>query len=253
MRLACPYQLSPTQNLIAGGAQLSARNEGVAVDPYWASVVLLAINDNAADGTTMFVDQSTSAKTITTVGNAQYDTAQAPTGMTSTMLSDGTGDRLTLANSGDFDFGSGDFTIEYMIRFATTAEAHSVDKDDFDSVRFWHLSANRLMSQMSFIYWVSGTPVIYRPSYSPVIDTWYHHAISRTGTDLKAFVDGSQIGVSHNIGTSTIDAGSTLLTIAGSQGGGGTLNGWESNVRITKGVGRYTGTFTPPTLPMPTS
>jgi hypothetical protein len=88
-------------------------------DPFFASVVLLAVNDNAADGTTTFIDQSASAKTLTTVGNAQYDTAQAAPGMTSSGLFDGTGDALTALDSDDWSFGSGDFTVEAFVRFRT--------------------------------------------------------------------------------------------------------------------------------------
>ena len=57
-------------------------------DPYFANVVLLAGNESGADGTTTFLDQSSYARTLTAVGNAQWDTAQAPTGQTSSILLD---------------------------------------------------------------------------------------------------------------------------------------------------------------------
>src|SRR5690348_13363874 len=85
-------------------------------DPFFSSVVLLAVNDNKADGTTVFADQSNSAHALTAAGNAQYDTATAPAGMTSTLLVDGTGDWVSSADSADWDFGTGDFVVEGFVK-----------------------------------------------------------------------------------------------------------------------------------------
>src|SRR3990167_997053 len=120
MRIACGNQLSPTQNLIAGGMQASARNAITAVtDPYFANVVLLAANENGADGTTTFIDQSASAHALTAVGNVQWDTAQAPSGLTSSGLWDGAApEKITALDSVDWYF-TGNVTFEMWIRWAS--------------------------------------------------------------------------------------------------------------------------------------
>ncbi|HPC33867.1 MAG TPA: hypothetical protein PL061_13005, partial [Syntrophales bacterium] len=48
-------------------------------------------------------------------GNAQIDTAQKPFG-TGSLLLDGSGDYIGTVDSPDFDFGTGDFTIDFWVR-----------------------------------------------------------------------------------------------------------------------------------------
>src|SRR3990167_8152900 len=100
-------------------AVVSAGGFGV-TDPYWSSVVLLAFNENGADASTTFDDASNANHTLTANGNAQWDTAQAPTGLTSSALFDGTGDSITTNSSASFAFGTGDFTVEFFMRTADT-------------------------------------------------------------------------------------------------------------------------------------
>src|SRR3990167_10480500 len=57
-----------------------------------------------------------SAHVITANGDAQIDTAQSKFGGASGLF-DGTGDTLTIPDSDDFNFGAGDFTVEWFARF----------------------------------------------------------------------------------------------------------------------------------------
>jgi hypothetical protein len=84
-------------------------------------------------------------------------------------------------------------------------------------------------------------------------DTWYHIAIVRYGTGINnvyAFVNGvSQTLTWHNslaAAASMPDVGA-VLTIGGSAYGGDSLNGWIDEVRISKGIARWTANFTAPT------
>jgi hypothetical protein len=64
---------------------------------------------------------------------------------------------------------------------------------------------------------------------------------------MKLFVDGIQSGSTATTSTN-FSAGSTYGFIVGryQAGGGGHLNGYIDDLRITKGVARYTANFTPP-------
>ena len=77
------------------------------------SYTKLLIHCDGADASTTFTDES--GKTITTVGNAQVDTAYKVFG-TGSLLLDGTGDALTLDDSEDWNFGSGDFTVDFRVK-----------------------------------------------------------------------------------------------------------------------------------------
>jgi len=79
-------------------------------------------------------------------------------------------------------------------------------------------------------------------SWSPNSSQWYHIAVTREGSSLKQFVDGTQLGTTVTDNTNYADG----LTWIG-YGGSGYFNGYMSDVRITKGLARYTANFTPPT------
>jgi hypothetical protein len=61
------------------------------------------------------------------------------------------------------------------------------------------------------------------------------------------FVDGTQIGVTHNIGTDTIRDSALSLKIGVRNDNGTPFNGWLDEIRISNGIARWTSTFTPPT------
>src|SRR3990167_5305793 len=83
---------------------------------------VLMLHMDGTDGATTFTDSSDNAKTMTAVGNAQIDTAQSKFGGASGLF-DGTGDWLTTPDSTDWDLGTGDFTIDFWIRFSSVANA----------------------------------------------------------------------------------------------------------------------------------
>lgn len=239
----------------AGGA--TASQGGGGGDPYWSSVVLLAVNDNQADTTTTFDDQSTSNKTLTANGAAQYDTAQAPTGMTSSMLLDGTLDYLSTPDSADWDFAAGDFTVECWVRYGTVAQSWLVSQaTNATGAGAWGL-IGQLSGALDGYYTTDGLVGTRRDvdntAWAPGTTGWHHVALSRAGTNARMFVDGTQHGTTFNSGTDALFNGSSQLCIGADNLGDASVNGWMCSIRITKGVARYTADFTPPTLPLPTS
>src|SRR5687767_4191678 len=83
-------------------------------------VVLLAVAERAADVTTSFDDQQAATHTVTDTGDEVWDDGQAPSGLSSSLLLDGTGDAIGVTTGhSDFSFGTGDFTVELFYRQAT--------------------------------------------------------------------------------------------------------------------------------------
>lgn len=238
---------------MSAGQQISASYK-IVIAP---SVVLLIMNDNAADATTTFADESASAHTMTAVGNAQYDTAQAPTGMTSSGLFDGTGDYLTTPDSADWHLASGDFTIELWIRFNSVAATALIVQGDGATgngsffLDFGVGAANTLR----FLYSTTGS---YSPTkaisgaWTPSANTWYHVEVDRSGANGYLFVDGTQVGSTYNFSTDSLYNDTRVLAVASYSDGlaGYQVAGWMCSARITKGAALHTTNFTPPSLPL---
>lgn len=225
----------------------SLRKPKVRRDPYFSNVALL-LHCNGSDASTTFTDNSSGGKTVTANGNAQIDTAQSKFGGASGLF-DGTGDYLSAADSADWYFATGDFTIETFIRFNSVSGNQSiysqfVDLDNRIQVRF--LGATTALSL--FVRTGAVTTISAGATWAPSTGTWYHVALTRSGTTFRFFADGALLG-----GGTDADEIPNLATgiQIGASNAGETFNGWLDEYRVTKGVARYTAAFTPPALAFP--
>jgi hypothetical protein len=204
--------------------------------------VLLVHSDGYDAGTTI-TDFSATGHTITVNGGAAVDTAQSKFGGASVVL-DGTGDYLSIPDSTDFDFGTGDFTVELWLRlnaslgsyvgFISASDSGSAD----NSWLFGYYS--------SAIQFSNGSTGLSH-SWSPSTGTWYHMALVRDGDDLKLFIDGSLVKTQAIAGASQFNCHASGMVIGRLYSGAYDnyyVNGWLEEIRISKGIGRYTETFT---------
>ena len=210
---------------------------GIAPDPDFASVSLL-LHMNGTNGSTTFTDSSSNAITVTGYFNAQISTAQSKFGGASAYF-DGNNDHLLTASSlAPLQMGTGDFTVEAFIRpTSSVASYRALLALTSDSIDNFYIVSGKLQ------WYNSGTV-----AGTIAVDTWYHIAASRQGTSMRVFIDGALVNTSTN--SNNITLGRVVV------GGPGALNGewfqgWMDEVRITKGVARYTANFTPPTAPFP--
>jgi hypothetical protein len=224
-------------------------------DPYWANVSLL-LPMNGDDASTTFTDASSNAATVTAVGNAQISTAHNPFGAAGSLLLDGTGDFLETPDNNAFEFGSEPFTLEAWLRFTSLARAFAfIGKDAISGTGRgfqWRTEAPPGLG-MNLIAFQSGSILTQSHVEFPfVTNTWYHVASVRVGTTISHYVDGVLIGTGPCVGTmqnstSTVRIGA--LTATGSNEIG--FAGYMGDVRVTKGIARYTANFTPPSAPHP--
>jgi hypothetical protein len=248
-----------------GAKLVLAQGQPVPNDPNFAFNSLL-LHGNGTNGSTVITDSSGSPKTVTAVGNAQISTAQSKFGGASIAF-DGTGDYATVPVSTDFEFGTGDFTVEGWINVSSFASSNS--EVNFASLArganggggpFGLVTCGWLVrirsTQFSFYRFDGSTETELVQSFTFSTGVWYHIAVSRIGSSLRLFVDGSQQGAAfaNSISYNRIGSGGSQdLHIGRVLFGGDTffLNGYIDDLRITKGVSRYTANFTPPTLPFP--
>jgi hypothetical protein len=88
-------------------------------------------------------------------------------------------------------------------------------------------------------YLVNGSQVIIGSTPIP-LNTWTHIAVSRSGTSTKLFVNGIQIGSTYPDANNYIQA---PVTIGAGFDGTTAFNGRIDEVRISKGIAKYTTTF----------
>lgn len=205
---------------------------------------VLMVHADGADGSTSFPDSSLSAHAITAHGNAQNDTAQFATltGNSASALFDGTGDYLTTPNSTDFDMGTGDFTIDFWLRFNSTSVVQNFcGANESLGTNTLQVRYNNINGQLQMF--MQG--LTYAVAWTPSTATWYHVAVTRSGTSMRAFINGTQLGATQT-SSDNIDCG-TDYSIGSVENGTSPLNGWIDEFRLSKGIARWTANFTPPT------
>ena len=213
-------------------------------DPYFANVVSL-LHFDGTDASTTFTD---AFRTWTAVGNAQIDTAQSVFGGASG-LSDGTGDSISTASSANFDFGSGDFTVECRMRFVATIPiggGYDVIQDGANDKSISFNGTDVKIQVVASVGSVYSSVLVY------LINTWYAWAVSRVGNTIYFFQDGVGIGSADVTGLSFNLSGSGTY-IFGQQNGNNSSNGHIDEMRVTKGVGRYSANYTVDTAAFPDS
>lgn len=191
------------------------------------------------------------AKTITARGNAQVDTAFKKFG-TGSLLLDGTDDWIDTPDHDDWNFGAGNFTIDFWVRFnvATDGEQYvfcGQDTDEDNWFRFMRAaSGNKL--EVQFFASASYNARYYTDNaWQPAVDTWYHLALVRSGTTCYIFVDGVSLAVTQNVAFGTTPDYTGNFEIGTYYGELQEVNGWIDEFRVSKGVARWTSGFTPPT------
>ena len=210
-------------------------------DPYWANVSLL-LPMNGDDASTTFTDASSNAATVTAVGNAQTSIAISKFGGSSGLF-DGDADYLTV--TGDLRL-AGDFTVEAWV-YPTTASGFKtiINIGTEASGRFLFGVTNGVLGMDR--YFIATTSFT---GGSVALNQWSHVAITRQGSDLRAFLGGAllqTITVSGTLGNAN-----QILRAGGSNTANQSWLGNLSHLRITTAA-RYTAAFTPPTLAFPLS
>jgi hypothetical protein len=213
------------------------------------SAPLTAIANTSAllNSTNGGITDATAKNVLETVGGAAISTAQSKFGGSS-MLFDGTGDYLTFPSSQNFALGSTDFTVEYWINTAASAD-NGILQISTTPGGFATSYTNGLMMAVvsGVLYYALGGSSV---NTSTTINNgnWRHIAMSRSGSSLKIFVDGTQVSSATNSNSVT----GTYLVVGGYYSTSFTLNGYINDLRITRGYARYTANFTPPTTAFPT-
>jgi hypothetical protein len=154
----------------------------------------------------------------------------------------------------DFRFGpdgTGDFTIEAILKFDTLNQTGSIYSNNTtltagdDNTFYWEGSPHSSIYKFGVV--VSGEPIGNFDIPSSVIISplsWYHVALTRSGgMDFNLYVSGELSPTTlHSYKAFSNEAAPIRI---GTSGNGGDYNGWIDEYRISTGI-KYDAPFNPP-------
>jgi hypothetical protein len=207
-----------------------------ATDPDFANVSALLHFDGS------ITDDSSNGFTVSVFGDAQV-TATDPKFGSGALLLDGTGDYLTLPADAAFEFGSGDFTVECWV-YVNTGNTND------GLFTFGGSSSGLAVAIVSGQWRVTTTGGDGTSMGSVTTEEWQHLSVCRSGSSLRMFINGTQLGStlsnSTNLTDNQLKIGYYYSTLYA-------INAKVDEFRVTKGVARYTANFTAPTAAFPDS
>jgi len=212
---------------------------------------VLLVHSNNQDGSTNFSDSSKNQHEIIVHGEVHHEVDQAKFDQSSIYF-DGDGDYLEIPNSDDWHFGEKDYTIECFVNFS------SFNPDGFDTI-MWHGDATNAAfhfdyknstNELRFIYYSGDTPVLdLAGPWNPVLGTWHHIAFVRSGNSGFLFVDGHEISSVASMSSVDFEDSPLYIGTRPEINWDREFHGYIDELRISKGIGRWTSDFTPPSRP----
>lgn len=223
-------------------------------DPYWANVSAL-LHFDGGNGSTTFVDSGPLGLAVTRGSPAIQTNAIAKYGPSCVDIA-GSGGFARISTLAPFQFGSGDFTVEaWVYRDIATGATEAI-------CCYWRSSPLSLSwyvgsdnsGRLTCYYSTNGSSATFPSTVNSIpVDAWTHVAVSRQGSSLRFFLNGV-LDATHAIGTANLFNSAAAFTV-GNDGNttpaGQRWIGGIDEMRITKGVARYTASFAPPTRAFP--
>lgn len=194
---------------------------------------------------------------LLTVGNAQVNTSIKKYG-TGSIAFDGSGDSLFVANQSSILMSGGNFTVEAWINpnsFGSTynpiiANATSNVSTAADLQYFLYLDGS---GNPTFKAYSGSTAYTVASASAIPTGSWTFIAAVRNGSTLTLYVNGVSVATT-TIGTVILNGSTLALIRCGAYQEASVfyyLNGYIDDLRVTKGIARYTANFTPPSAAFP--
>jgi hypothetical protein len=165
---------------------------------------------------------------------------------------DGDNDYLSVPDSTDFNFSSGEFTVEAWVYGADGGTStgsvvynQSLGGASSNSAVFFGAGTSGVSLYIS----TSGSGWTNNIIASVTVDddAWHHLVWQRRGNLIEIYVDGTQSASASFSGT--IYDSSRAVEI-GAQNGGADFKDFISDLRVVKGSAVYSANFSPPTAPL---
>jgi hypothetical protein len=213
-------------------------------------LVLLAHFDGANNSKSMI--DATEKHTIIPALNAVISTAQGKFGQS--VRFPAATDYVSVPTTANLNFGAGKWSIDYWVRRDNVAQASRIHFC-LNPSSTWYQNAIRIDagSGNNNKFWIgfgngvntwSGT---IQSDTLIVAETWHHVALTCDAVKIRLFIDGVQDGEINAV--SILDATNGILLGSDFVGSNTAMIGHMDELRISKGIARWTSNFTPPTAP----
>ena len=143
--------------------------------------------------------------------------------------------------------GTEPFTVEGWFYHTLTNQAaiyFSAQTDNTFQIKSDYIDANRW-----FYTVVASTGYNFQyTSGDTMLNTWNHIVLQRNSSNvLQMFLNGTSLGTQASV-TGNVNTNNDMQLFAGAEGGGYTnFEGYVQDFRVSVGIARYSGNFTPPT------
>lgn len=214
------------------------------------SNVSLLLKFEGQNGAQAFVDCGPRPKILVASGNAQISTTNPRFGLACGLF-DGSGDFILSINTAEYDMSSTPFTMEWWMRPTSIGSVQNIigkrTGTGFGPFSIVMNAAGRINARFSNngTTWgvdITGTTVLPTTSYT-------HVAVVRSGNVFTLYINGVAEASASMTGALVVN--SVSLFIGALSTGADAFNGRLDELRITKGVARYTSNFTAPSGEFP--
>lgn len=208
----------------------------------------LLVHADGANNSTTFLDSSNYEKAITSKNGAKISTANHVFSSGGSAFFDGTNDYLQLQDSPDWNFGSGDFTVEFWeMNSSTNTRQHALSfgGNGVKNLDFGFNDPNNCDGTPKgiWVYWNGGgtNKVCYGATNAYTNGAWHHIALVRKTGVITLYIDGQKVGSANYAGNIDLTGGKYSI---GSLSDGSKYF-WKGNldeIRVSN-VARWIGNF----------
>ena len=192
-----------------------------------------------------YIDKSANPKTLTISGNTSWNTSVKKFYDGSAFF-DGSS-FFSISPTNDFAFETGDFTIESWVYFTATGfkDIFSTGIYGQNQLSFRKNAYSQLIqispgSEQLEIYY-NATIIASGGTFQ--LNRWYHVAVTRQSGIVRLFIDGNVVAVNSSF-NGNIQANAPR--IGSVSGNGFPMSGYIQDLKVYKGVAKYTDTFIVP-------
>ena len=243
-----------TAHASAMNGAITVTTDNTKADQYASSCVLAVPLVGDANDVSASIACTMSTKAASTVSGATGDSFERNF-YGESFIFDGSNDQLSYTAGSDFDFGSGDFTLETWLNMDTIGAGQAILEFSGQSSATspdgqWYFSTSN-----GWHWFHNSSAYAIIPKARVPVDKWIHMALVREGDVITHYLNG--VCEASSAYTRTDAGSSSRALIIGQQNSSSYFDGHLQDYRVYKGVAKYSGTtvgtqyFVPPSPRFP--